>query len=43
MISRSRLPLPPVARRKDHGGEDADGEIRLKVGHQCVTQSIDGT
>ena len=29
--------------QEDHGGEDADGEIDLKVGHRGVTQSIDGT
>ena len=26
--------------QEDHGGEDADGEIHLKVGHRGVTQSI---
>ena len=27
---------------EDHGGEDADGEIDLKIGHPGVTQSIGG-
>ena len=28
--------------QEDHGGEDADGEINLKVGHPGVTQSMGG-
>ena len=29
--------------QEDHGDEDADGEINLKVGHPCVAQSVSYT